>query len=219
MDKKYDSDVGAITMEKQLQTYRRHLDDALKKGAKIELGGKEIGATGRFFGPTVLTNVNHNMEIMVEETFGPFCPIMVVEDEERALYWANKSPYGLCGSVWSRDIKKGRALAERLQVGTVTINDCVYTHALPETPWGGVKESGVGRVHSIFGLLECVQIHHINEDRGWFPPFWWYPYTKTSYDLLDALATFLAHRNPWKRLLAGMRVIKLFFRKRSENRT
>lgn len=187
---KLKKDIGAVTLRSQFGRYRAHLEDALKKGAKILIGGREVDQA--FFEPTILINVNHDMIVMREETFGPILPIMMVDSEEEALQRVNDSCYGLTASVWSRNQKRAQRLAKKIEVGTVTINDCIFTNALPETPWGGYKKSGIGRVHSDSGLREYVQTKHINSDRLRLPAFWWFPYTARSYELSRALADFIA---------------------------
>ena len=144
-DKNFDADVGAVTFKKQFQVYREQLDDALSKNAKILIG--DMPRNEVFAQPTVLLGTNESMAIIREETFGPYLPIEVVYNDEEAVTKANNNQYGLCASVWTKNRAKGEKLASRLEAGTVTINDCSFTHALSETPWGGVKNSGVGRVH------------------------------------------------------------------------
>jgi succinate-semialdehyde dehydrogenase/glutarate-semialdehyde dehydrogenase len=128
----------------------------------------------------VLTNVNHTMDIMTRETFGPVMPIMIVDTEDEAVARANDSDYGLCASVWAGGLSRAEAVARDLQVGTVLINDCLVSHAMPQVPWGGLKKSGFGRSHSHFGLMDLVNIKHISIDSsGGARRIWWYPYGPT----------------------------------------
>src|SRR6202163_866943 len=100
-------EVGAITFPPQMDTIKDHVEDAVKKGARILTGGHEVEGAGRFFEPTVLVDVDHSMKIMTEETFGPTLPIMKVRDADEAVQLANDSPYGLGASVFSRDTERG----------------------------------------------------------------------------------------------------------------
>ncbi|MBI2026555.1 MAG: aldehyde dehydrogenase family protein [Deltaproteobacteria bacterium] len=188
-DVAFDVDVGAITYPPQFKIYESQMQDAIFKGAKILEGQTSFHPP--FVKPTVLLGTNDSMKIIQDETFGPFLCIQVVYDEEEAVRLANENQYGLCASVWSRNLKKARHLAQDLEAGTVVINDCSFTHALSETPWGGRKMSGMGRVHSEFGFYELVHIKHVNEDRGWFKPLWWYPYSERKYKLFKFLAKLL----------------------------
>ena len=134
---------------------------------------------GYFFEPTVLVDVNSSMKVMTEETFGPVLPIMVVKDEEEAIREANNTRYGLLASVWTGDNERGRRIARKIEAGTVIINDAVYTHGAAQTPWFGVKESGLGVTHGSAGLFEFVRMKHVNWDM--LPlksDWWWYPYTE-----------------------------------------
>ena len=134
---------------------------------------------GYFFEPTVLVDVNNTMRVMREETFGPILPIVKVKSEAEAIREANNSNYGLLASVWTKDSARGKRIAEQLEAGTVTINDVLYTHGAAETPWFGVKESGMGCTHSKHGLREFTRMKHINWD---IMPMktnpWWFPYTE-----------------------------------------
>jgi succinate-semialdehyde dehydrogenase/glutarate-semialdehyde dehydrogenase len=120
---------------------------------------------------------------MRKEIFGPVLPIMKVRDEEEAVRLANDSHLGLMAYVFTRDRKKGERLGERLEAGTVMVNDVLNTYGAPETPWGGVKQSGIGRTHSAQGLRDLCQIRHVNSDR--VPPLardpFWYPYSDRAY--------------------------------------
>jgi succinate-semialdehyde dehydrogenase/glutarate-semialdehyde dehydrogenase len=174
-----DIDVGPLASERQLETVAAHVEDAVARGARVLTGGRrrdDLG--GYFYEPTVLTGVDHTMRIMREETFGPVLPIMAFGDEDEAVRLANDSPYGLLASVWTADRRRAERVAARLEAGTVVINDALYTHGAAETPWFGVKQSGMGVVHSEHGLREFTRLRHVNWDRApAIVPPWWFPYT------------------------------------------
>jgi succinate-semialdehyde dehydrogenase/glutarate-semialdehyde dehydrogenase len=129
------------------------------------------------------------MELMRDETFGPLLPIMTFKTDDEAVGLANDSIYGLTASVFTSDMARGRALAERIDAGTVMINEVVYTHAVAQTPWGGVKQSGYGRTHGRLGLLELVTPQHIHVNAvPWMPDVWWFHYTKEAGKLFRGFA-------------------------------
>src|SRR5439155_4255728 len=133
------------------------------RGAIALTGGERLAdEPGPFFPPTVLTNVDQDMEVMREETFGPVLPIMTFKTDEEAVRLANDSVYGLTASVWTKDIARGKRLAERIDAGTVMVNEVMYTHGIAQAPWGGTKQSGSGRTHGRMGLLELVMSQHIH---------------------------------------------------------
>jgi succinate-semialdehyde dehydrogenase/glutarate-semialdehyde dehydrogenase len=170
-------DVGPMTLERQRALVEEHVDDAVRRGAQVLVGGRRPDGPGLFYPPTVLTQVDHSMRVMREETFGPLLPIMVVPSVDEAVRLANDSPYGLTASVWTRDADLARRLRARLQAGVVTVNDCVATYGEPTAPWGGVKHSGIGRTHGLFGLREMVQVRYVSEDWGRRRRLlWWFPY-------------------------------------------
>jgi len=186
-------DVGPMIFKNQITTVKKHIRDAEKKGARILTGGDLIKNTkGRFFEPTIITDVNHAMACMKEETFGPTMPIMKYSTIEEAIKLANDSEFGLTASVWGKNKKLLRETANKIQAGTVIINDCIYTHGLSETPWSGIKNSGMGKVHSDMGLFELTNIIHINEPRAFDLHLWWYPYYKTSYNFMKNFIYFNA---------------------------
>ncbi len=183
-------DVGAMSNEKQLHIVESHVSDAVKRGAQVQTGGHRLDDSGGWFHePTVITNVNHSMELMRDETFGPVLPIMTFKTDDEAVRLANDSIYGLTASIFTSDMRRGRALAERIDAGTVMINEVVYTHAVAQTPWGGVKQSGYGRTHGRLGLLELVtpQHVHVNAVPG-VPDVWWFRYTKQAGKLFRGFA-------------------------------
>jgi len=186
-----DVDMGAMTTEDQLATVRRHVDDAVKSGAKIVAQSQltDPAAKGYFYPATLVTGVDHSMDLMREETFGPVLPVMKFSSIEEAVRLANDSTMALTSSVWTRNLAVGKEIAARIESGVTTINDHLYTHGQSETPWGGWKDSGVGRTHSAIGLEEMTQPKLINWD---IVPakrnIWWYPFDQQTYDgMLAAL--------------------------------
>ncbi len=200
-DNRFDVDVGAMTNERQLAIVERHVEDAVSRGARILCGGKrKLDKGGLFFAPTVLTEVDHTFAVLREETFGPILPIMIFHDDEEAVTLANDSRYGLTASVWTKDLARGRRLAELIEAGTVAINDCVYTHAIPQAPWGGIKQSGMGYTHSRLGLRELVVTEHIHINRlRRLRDFWWYGYSETTYRVLGSLASTFTSTSWWEK--------------------
>jgi succinate-semialdehyde dehydrogenase/glutarate-semialdehyde dehydrogenase len=174
-------DVGVMTWERQLEIVESRIEDAVKRGARLELGGqRRPGGLG--FQPTILTGVTHEMDVVTKEIFGPVMPIMKVANEAEAIERANDSEWGLLAYVFTADRDKGRRLAEQIQAGTVMINDVIASHGMPETPWAGVKASGMGRAHSDEGLRDLCQERHVNYDRIALPrELWWYPYSDKLY--------------------------------------
>ncbi|MEO8648325.1 MAG: aldehyde dehydrogenase family protein, partial [Acidobacteriota bacterium] len=113
--------------------------------------------------------------------------------EAEAIRLANDSEFGLTASVWTRDLKKGRRVAEKIEAGSVCINEVLYTHGIGQTPWGGFKNSGRGRTHGAFGLLEMVQPQHIHVNRFTiFPDAWWMPYSPTAVETFRGFAKYFA---------------------------
>ncbi len=127
---------------------------------------------------------------MRDETFGPVLPVMTFQTEDEAIRLANDSVFGLTASVWTRNIARGRRLAERIEAGTVMVNEVLYTHGIAQTPWGGIKESGYGRTHGRMGLLELVTPRHIHVNRiSFLPDLWWFRYDPGAQKLFQGLAT------------------------------
>ncbi len=172
-------DVGPMIWPAQLEVVERHVEAARAAGATVRTGGRRNPLfPGLFYEPTVLTDVTQDMAIMREETFGPVLPIMRVRDEEEALRLANDSRYGLNANVWTRDRRKGERLAKAVQSGSVVVNDCMLTYGATESPFGGVKESGIGQVNGEIGLRSYCHAQSIIIDRfGAKTEALWYPYS------------------------------------------
>lgn len=156
-------DLGPMFSEPQRQKTEEHIADALRKGARVLCGGQrpegEEYENGFFFLPTVLENVDHGMRVMREETFGPVAPIMRVKNLEEAINLANESEYGLAAYIFTNDLTTAVRSAERLEAGGVGVN--VNNVAEIQAPFGGWKQSGLGRELGHYGLDEYLEIKHI----------------------------------------------------------
>jgi acyl-CoA reductase-like NAD-dependent aldehyde dehydrogenase len=154
--------IGAITMPRQIDIIREHLEDAVARGAKVLVGGTDE-IRGNFIPPTVLTGVTPAMRIMTEETFGPILPIIKVANAEQAVEQANATRYGLGSSVFGRS--RVRELADRIRAGMTSINSTLAYAGVPSLPFGGVGDSGFGRIHGDEGLREFSRIKATTEER------------------------------------------------------
>ena len=195
-----DVDVGAMSWDRQVEHVEKIVQQAVASGAKVETGGARGPAEGLFFQPTVLTDCKQDMDVMRKEIFGPVIPIMRVRDEEEAIRLANDSHLGLLAYVFTKDKERGKRIAERVEAGTVMINDVLNTYACPETPWGGVKQSGIGRTHSVHGLRDLCETRHVNHDRiSMAREVWWYPYKPSTFRALLRGAKLLFGKRFWQR--------------------
>jgi succinate-semialdehyde dehydrogenase/glutarate-semialdehyde dehydrogenase len=208
------TDVGPLISERQLQIVEDHVEDARQRGARILAGGlrlRDLGPT--FYAPTVLANVDHGMQIMREETFGPVLPVMPFDTDADAVRLANDSEFGLAASIFTADRLRGETLAEQLQAGSVMINDTVSCYGIAEAPHGGVKSSGLGRTHGRQGLEEMVRTKYVDVDL--LPNFrkaWWYGYGGEFQDQMNGFVDFLFARSPFRRLRGGLKAAAAFLR-------
>ena len=216
-------ELGPLSLERQRRIVEEHVRDARARGARILTGGETPEGPGFFYPPTVLTDVDHTMAVMREETFGPVLPVMVVDSLDEAIRLANDSDYGLTASGWTRDRDTARRLQRELRAGVVSINDCLSSFGEPTAPWGGTRRSGIGRTHGLLGLREMVQAKYVSRDTSRGPELWWYPYDEDYGRLLGqanpalhapslgkkvrALVRLAAHRRLWRRL--GLRRLLL----------
>jgi acyl-CoA reductase-like NAD-dependent aldehyde dehydrogenase len=150
-------DLGAVIHPPQSDIVERHLNDAVERGARVLSGGGRRDEGGHFFEPTLVVDVDHSMDLMREETFGPTLPIMRVKDADEAIRLANDSPYGLQASVWTKDAAKGERLARRVEAGAVTVNDAQVNYVALELPMGGWKQSGFGTRHGADGIRKYTK--------------------------------------------------------------
>ena len=211
-------DLGAMSSERQLRTVEEHVREAVARGARVLTGGGRLGGAhsrGLFHEPTVLAGVDHTMAVMREETFGPVLPLMTFKDEDEAVRLANDSAFGLTASVWTRSLRRGRRVASRIEAGTVMINEVLYTHGIAQTPWGGVKQSGLGRTHGRLGLLELVAPHHVHVNRlSRVPDPWWFAYTPGAADLFRSLARRFATGSLLQTLLISPQMLARYRERR-----
>lgn len=189
-------DVGPLVNQRQLDIVERLVADAVAKGATVACGGKRVDGPGFFFEPTVLLDVTTEMDIVNKETFGPVVPVMKVSSEADMVAEANRSHLGLLAYVFTRDGDRGRRVAEQIRCGTVMVNDVIASAAMAETPWAGLKHSGLGLTHSDDGLRHMCEARHVNYDvLPWLKKeLWWYPYREKDLASLKKLMNLLYGR-------------------------
>jgi succinate-semialdehyde dehydrogenase/glutarate-semialdehyde dehydrogenase len=151
---------GPLIDENSLNKVEEHVLDAVSTGAKVAIGGAKHALGMNFYQPTILTNVTPKAKITFEETFGPVAPVYKFKDEEEVIQLANNSPYGLASYFYSRDIGRIWRVAEALEYGMVGVNTGLTSKA--EAPFGGVKESGLGREGSKYGIDDFIEIKYVN---------------------------------------------------------
>ncbi|EHC97090.1 Succinate-semialdehyde dehydrogenase, partial [Salmonella enterica subsp. enterica serovar Wandsworth str. A4-580] len=148
------TELGPLSSKDALDTLTRQVEEAVKNGATLHVGGKPLESKGNFFEPTILTNITRDNPAYFEEFFGPVAQMYVVKDDDEAVKLANDSHYGLGGAVFSQNIERAKRMASRIETGMVYINWLTDTAA--ELPFGGVKRSGFGRELSDLGIKEFV---------------------------------------------------------------
>lgn len=149
--------VGPLINADGLKKVEEHVQDALDKGAKLETGGKAL--KGLFYEPTVISNMSKNSVIASEETFGPICAIFKFKTEKEAIQLANDTPFGLASYFFSQDVQQCFRVSEQLEAGMVGVNTGLISNA--SAPFGGVKQSGLGREGSKYGLDEYMEIKYV----------------------------------------------------------
>ena len=170
-------DIGAMINEEQLNFVDKMVKIGVDEGAKILTGGqRNPNFKGYFYEPTILADATNDMKVVQEEIFGPVLVVLKFTSDTEVIEMVNNNQYGLTSCVWTKDIKFGQKIAEEIDTGTVMINEVVYTFALAPTPWGGTKNSGIGRSHGKLGFYEVVRPLHINIDQYKGPDLWWIPY-------------------------------------------
>lgn len=209
-----DTDVGPLIDEANLLRVQELVNDAVAQGATVVAGGHaRLDLGGFFFEPTVLTGVKPTMRVVTEEIFGPVLPIIEVEDENEAIAMANDSDVGLGASIWTKNIAHAEQLARQIDAGMVWINDGLYSHVAPDTPWGGIKNSGFGKMHSAAELRDLVYTKHIGVS-GQRPQDWNHPYTQNGFDFLNGALEF-AHADGLRAKVMGVvRLVRALLERR-----
>lgn len=151
------TDIGPLVSKRQLELLEEQMKDAISKGAKVITGGKRLeNLKGAFYEPTLLTNVSRYARVWQEEVFGPVLPIVYFKTDEEAIKMANDTKYGLGSYIYTKDKKKALKIASQIDAGMVSINAASYIQ--PCSPFGGYKDSGIGREHGKFGFTELTQV-------------------------------------------------------------
>ena len=157
------TDIGPLVNQAAIDKVRSHIDDAVERGASVATGGKlaEVNGDSKlYFEPTILTGVTEDMLIMSEETFGPVAPITVFDTEEEAIAIANDTPYGLASYMFTQNLGRAFRVSEALDYGIVGINDGVPS--APHVPFGGMKDSGIGREGGKWGIEEYLDVKYVS---------------------------------------------------------
>lgn len=152
--------VGPLVTNSQRESLSKQVNDAKSKGANVLVGGKEVAdREGWYYEPTFLSDVNHQMDVVKDEVFGPAAPLIIAESREDAIREANNTEFGLGASIWTSDLEGGTKLARQIQSGVVTVNEMVKSD--PRMPFGGIRNSGIGRELSEYGIKEFVNIKSV----------------------------------------------------------
>jgi len=209
------TDIGPLIRERQLRNVEAQVEDARLQGARVLIGGARRPEFGsNFYAPTVLAEVTHAMRIMREETFGPVLPIVAFDNDDQAIRLANDSDFGLAASVWTRNRARGMSLARRIQAGTVMVNDTVACFGISEAPHGGIKASGLGRTHGIFGLEEMVRLKYVDSDRlPEIKKVWWYEYGEGFTRQMEGFIDLMFAPGLHQKLRGALRATGAFLRK------
>lgn len=211
-----ETDVGPMIRAEAVAALESQRDDAIARGATVIATAAVSGATaGSFFAPTVLANVPADARVLHEETFGPLLPVVSVKDADEAIALANASAFGLSASIWSADTARAARLAQRIESGTVVVNDSVVIAGMADVPHGGVKQSGIGRTHGRAGLEECVRTKATVIDR--FPTWrqaWWFGYSQAHEEGIDAYVRVAHSRSVIEKLRALPKFIGFIFKPR-----
>lgn len=210
-----DVSVGPLINEAAVEDMERLVASMVAEGARLVCGGRRpVGLRGSFYEPTLLDCDAGMRAGRDREVFGPVATVLKAKDEEDALQIANDCSFALCASVWTKDIDKGKRVAERLIGGTAVVNNTPYTYGLAATPWGGSRQSGFGRTHGPLGFDELLEWHHVHVDKGSTRrDIWWHPYDREKLEASQEYlrVTFSSDRKG--RLAALRRISRLMNRK------
>ncbi len=199
-----DIDMGPISNRPQYKKVLGYLEEAREAGVEV-LGGEAPEGKGFFIRPAIVVNPPRGLKVMVEEVFGPVVSVIPFHEVEEAVSFVNNLSFGLTASVWTTNPSCGERFAQHLRYGVVTVNDHIFTFAEPQLPWGGFRDSGLGRSHGLPGLMELVEPKSVARIYRYRPRLWWYPYGKDLVDIMKVsmkgfFSASLVRR--WKELLS-----------------
>jgi acyl-CoA reductase-like NAD-dependent aldehyde dehydrogenase len=193
-----EADLGPLQSSTQLDIVSSQVSEAVEAGAHLICGGSPTGV-GYGFQPTILDRCTAEMRVAHEESFGPILAVTRVANAEEAIKLMNSSIYGLNGSVWTRDLKRGEALARQLEVGVALVNNHSFTGSLPQTPWTGVKDTGYGVASSRWSYHTFARPRTVVIDKNTKPDPFWLPVDESYRAFVEAVAQ--------KNLGGGLRVM------------
>lgn len=210
------TEIGPMIHERQLRIVEAHVEEARQSGARVLAGGARLRDLGpMYFAPTVLADVNQNMRVMQEETFGPVLPVAPFDSDAEAIALANDSEFGLAASVWTRDRDRGERMARQIKAGTVMVNDVVSCFSISEAPHGGVKASGLGRTHGRWGVEEMVRVKYVDSDLlPRMKKIWWFGYGRDFGFEMQAFLDLLYARPLRAKLKAAARSASSLWRRK-----
>lgn len=212
------TDIGPMTSLMQLEKVASSVQAAKNNGAQILVGGdRDVKLPGFFFKPTVVVGADVRDDLLCEETFGPVLPVIKFSTEQEAITLANDSHFALNAYLWGKNKSQLKRVTSQLVAGTVNLNETLFTHALPQTPWGGPKNSGLGRTHGSLGLLDLVGIRHVHENLcpNKRNSFWWYRYSPGKIKLMHSLNHMLFGRSLFSRAKSLWRFFMQFLKEKS----
>ena len=212
-----ETDLGAFTTKEQKILVDAHVAEALAAGAVLAASSRPLpGEASPYFSPARVLSIDPakedlgNARLLREESFGPVLTVQPVKDADEAVRRANDSVLGLTASVWTSGAAEG--IVRRLEAGVVTVNDHLMTHGMAETPWGGFKQSGIGRSHGRSGIEDMTQVKTVVRERLPFMAknLWWYPHGRKVYAGLKGALDFLFAPELGAKLRGGVKLAGLF---------
>jgi acyl-CoA reductase-like NAD-dependent aldehyde dehydrogenase len=203
------AEISPIGNRRQFDIVCDQVEDAIAKGAKLVCGGAPTG-TGLYYPPTILDHCTEDMKVVRDETFGPVLAVVRVDGAADAIRRVNRARYGLGASVWTADIDRGKRIAEKLDVGIVTVNNHAFTGAVPALPWSGTRETGFGVANSAYALSTFARPKALIVDEAKKPEPFWMPWGRDNFEFGSLLieAQLMKLGRVWKLPLVIDRRVK-----------